>query len=103
MLKLYCSPLRNSEIQQKSTFGVFTCCPPLQGLLAKEDLHVNMCDALANLPTSQGLEALDTFERRAASEDVRNKTGFMVRAPLSCFPWCGAAMMHPFMGVFAPH
>ena len=56
--------------------------PPLQGLLAKEDLHVNMCDALANLPTSQGLEALDTFERRAASEDVRNKTGFMVRASL---------------------
>ncbi len=66
--------------------------PPLQGLLAKEDLHVNMCDALANLPTSQGLEALDTFERRAASEDVRNKTGFMVRAvPAGFLPWNGAA------------
>ena len=78
---LQCSLLRSSEIQQESAFGVSTCCPPLQGLLAKEDLHVNMCDALANLPTSQGLEALDTFERRAASEDVRNKTGFMVKAP----------------------
>ena len=77
--------MHDPELQQKSTFGVSTCCQPppcpLQGLLAKEDLHVNMCDALANLPTSQGLEALDTFERRAASEDVRNKTGFMVRAP----------------------
>lgn len=52
------------------------CC--LQGLLSKEDLHVNMCDALANLPTDLGLEAIETFSRRASSEPVRNKTGFMV-------------------------
>lgn len=52
----------------------------LQGLLSKEDLHVNMCDALANLPTDLGIEAIETFSRRASSEPVRNKTGFMVRA-----------------------
>ena len=51
----------------------------LQGLLSKEDLHVNMCDALANLPTDLGIEAIETFSRRASSEPVRNKTGFMVR------------------------
>ena len=54
----------------------------LQGLLSKEDLHVNMCDALANLPTDLGIEAIETFSRRASSEPVRNKTGFMVRLPL---------------------
>jgi hypothetical protein len=40
---------------------------------------VNMCDALANLPTDLGLEAIETFSRRASSEPVRNKTGFMVK------------------------
>lgn len=54
----------------------------LQGLLSKEDLHVNMCDALANLPTDLGIEAIETFSRRASSEPVRNKTGFMVGSPL---------------------
>lgn len=52
----------------------------MQGLLSKEDLHVNMCDALANLPTDLGIEAIETFSRRASSEPVRNKTGFMVSA-----------------------
>ena len=46
--------------------------------MTKEDLHVNMCDALANLPTDLGIEAIETFSRRAGSEPVRNKTGFMV-------------------------
>lgn len=41
---------------------------------------MNMCDALANLPTDLGIEAIETFSRRASSEPVRNKTGFMVRA-----------------------
>ena len=40
---------------------------------------MNMCDALANLPTDLGLEAIETFSRRASSEPVRNKTGFMVK------------------------
>lgn len=40
---------------------------------------MNMCDALANLPTDLGIEAIETFSRRASSEPVRNKTGFMVR------------------------
>ena len=59
------------------------CIQPLllfmQGLLSREDLHVNMCDALANLPTDLGIEAIETFSRRASTEPVRNKTGFMVR------------------------
>lgn len=62
----------------------------LQGLLSKEDLHVNMCDALANLPTDLGIEAIETFSRRASSEPVRNKTGFMVGALLwlTCLGGC---------------
>lgn len=60
----------------------------MQGLLSKEDLHVNMCDALANLPTDLGIEAIETFSRRASSEPVRNKTGFMVGAVPGSFWIC---------------
>ena len=75
----------------------------LQGLLSREDLHVNMCDALANLPTDLGIEAIETFSRRASSEPVRNKTGFMVRHLrwlcanlLICSRWLECCSMHMF-------
>ena len=44
---------------------------------------MNMCDALANLPTDLGIEAIETFSRRASTEPVRNKTGFMVNSRYS--------------------
>lgn len=56
----------------------------LQGRLTKDDIDVRMCKALSDLPTDQGLEAVDKFAS-ANLDAVRSKTGFMVRALL--VPW----------------
>ncbi len=53
-----------------------------QGRLAKEDIDVRMCKALAELPMDQGVEAVDKFAA-ANLDTVRSKTGFMVGCPLS--------------------
>eukprot|EP00884_Botryococcus_braunii_P002945 jgi/Botrbrau1/12651/Bobra.67_1s0017.1 len=49
----------------------------MQGRLAKEDIDVRMCKALSDLPTDQGLEAVDKFAS-ANLDAVRSKTGFMM-------------------------
>jgi Heterogeneous nuclear ribonucleoprotein Q acidic domain len=51
----------------------------LQGRLSKEDIDVRMCKALSDLPTDQGIEAVEKFAS-ANLDAVRSKTGFMVRA-----------------------
>lgn len=62
------------------------CWEYFQGRLAREDIDVRMCKALADLPTDQGLEAVDKFAS-ANLDSVRSKTGFMVGPRAGSWGW----------------